>query len=164
MLDQSTRSQNEGQHFNFPNTNEFVNKKDLKCCFRTKIGFRKQFGFQPELLCLLFWSQRPPNVNNIKIYPKSNLFLFGTDESITGVDYQSRAVLINIPVSDLIIDPYHRAGPKSPKKPNADEEVRKHLIFFLISINIGNFLIFFSPIIACISYASETNDHGCRQR
>lgn len=76
-LDLSSKSQSEAsssaQHFNFPSTTEHVNKKDLKCCFRTKIGFRKQFGFQPELLCLLLWSQRPPDVKTIKIYPKSSL-------------------------------------------------------------------------------------------
>jgi hypothetical protein len=48
-------------------------KKELKCFLRTKIGFRKQQGFQPELVCLLYWSQRPPVVTNINIYPKTNM-------------------------------------------------------------------------------------------
>ena len=52
---------------------EIVNKKELKCYLRTKIGFRKQFGYQPELVCLLYWSQRPPIVNIINIQSKTNL-------------------------------------------------------------------------------------------
>lgn len=55
------------------NSNETINKKELKCFLRTKIGYRKQFGYQPELVCLLYWSQRPPIVNTISLFTKANL-------------------------------------------------------------------------------------------
>lgn len=61
--------------------------------------------------------------SKIKIFnsTKKSRFFFGTEEAIIGVDYQSKSLLINIPVSDLYMDPYHRVGPKSPKKPKSGE-------------------------------------------
>jgi syntaxin-binding protein 5 len=93
--------------------------KDYKTCFRTKIGFRRQQGFQPELVCLLFWSQKAPVVNNVKIFPKHDMFLFGTDESVVCLDYLNRTILLNISLVDLYTnqDPFHRHQ-KSPKKSN----------------------------------------------
>lgn len=55
------------------NSSEIINKKELKCFLRTKIGYRKQFGYQPELVCLLHWHHRPPVVKNISLYTKANL-------------------------------------------------------------------------------------------
>ena len=100
-------------------TNSDATKKELKSYFRTKIGFRRQQGFQPELICLLFWSQRPPVVTNVNIYTKYNMLLFGTDESVVCVDYVNRTLLLNVAISDFYgtQDPFHR-GQKSPKKSN----------------------------------------------
>lgn len=52
-----------------------MNKKEYRCLLRTKIGFRKQEGFQPELVCLLFWSNRPPVVNTINFCTKNNMYV-----------------------------------------------------------------------------------------
>jgi hypothetical protein len=95
---------------------------ELRSYLRTKIGFRRQQGFQPELVCLLFWQQRsPPIVNNVLIHPKNKLLLFGTDESIVCVEYATKTLLLNVSLVDLYgtQDPFNRppAGPKtSPKK------------------------------------------------
>jgi len=73
------------------------NKKDLKCYLRTKIGFRRQTGYHPELVCLLLSAQpRIPVVNCVLIYSKNNMLLFGTDESIVCVDYANRTILMNV--------------------------------------------------------------------
>ncbi|RNA10956.1 syntaxin-binding 5 isoform X2, partial [Brachionus plicatilis] len=105
------------------NNNETINKKELKCFLRTKIGYRKQFGYQPELVCLLYWSQRPTVINNISLYTKSNLMLFGTDESIVGVDYLNRSILINVSIGDFYgpNDLFYR-GSRSPKKHNRSND------------------------------------------
>ncbi len=101
---------------------DFISKKDLKCFLRTKIGFRRQQGFQPELVCLLYWTQRPPIITNINIYTKSSVILFGTDESIVAMDYANRTLLINMSIVDFYgaQDPFHRitgsSNNKSPKK------------------------------------------------
>lgn len=69
-----SKSSNESNaHITTNLPSDFINKKELKCFLRTKIGFRRQEGFQPELVCLLYWSQRPPVVTNIDIYTKQNL-------------------------------------------------------------------------------------------
>jgi hypothetical protein len=73
------------------------NKKDLKCFLRTKIGFRRQTGYHPELVCLLLSAQpRIPVVNCVLIYSKNNMLLFGTDESFVCVDYANRTILMNV--------------------------------------------------------------------
>ena len=48
-----------------------------------------------------------------------NRLLFGTDESIVGVDYVNRHILINVSLIDFYgtNDPFHR-GNRSPKKHN----------------------------------------------
>lgn len=112
--------------YDSPSSNSDTDKKsaDLKSYLRTKIGFRRQQGFQPELVCLLFWQQRsPPLVNNVLIHPKNKILLFGTDESIVCVEFASKSLLLNISLVDLYgtQDPFHRpiAGQKSsPKKAN----------------------------------------------
>ena len=52
-----------------------ASKRELKCLLRAKIGFRQQGGFQPELVCLLFWSHRPPVVSHVKLMPKNNMYI-----------------------------------------------------------------------------------------
>jgi hypothetical protein len=54
--------------------NNLTERKELKSYLRTKIGFRRQHGFQPELVCLLMWSQRLPIVNCISINTKNNTY------------------------------------------------------------------------------------------
>jgi hypothetical protein len=86
------------------NNNESITKnlKDLKCCLRTKIGFRRQIGYHPELICLLMSSQqRTPIVNCVLVYSKNNMLLFGTDESVVCVDYGNRSILMNISCCDF---------------------------------------------------------------
>ncbi|CAF0873638.1 unnamed protein product [Brachionus calyciflorus] len=124
MTTNTNKSPNDTTTQTLLNNAESVNKKELKCFLRTKIGYRKQFGYQPELVCLLYWSQKPPIVNNINIHTKANLLLFGTDESIVGVDYHNRAILINVSLVDFygIQDPFHR-GNRSPKKHNKSNEL-----------------------------------------
>lgn len=64
-------------------------------------------------------------------------FLFGAEENIIGVDYQNRTILINIPVTDLYIDPYHRIGSKSPKKAKDSDDTYTEVnnLNSLISVN-----------------------------
>lgn len=59
--------------------------------------------------------------------------LFGTDESIVGVDYLNRSILINVSISDFYghNDLFFR-GSRSPKKPNKSndsEEVTSDQVF-----------------------------------
>ena len=54
------------------NAAEPVSKKDLKSYLRTKIGLRRQSGYQPELVCLLSFYQRIPVVTSININPKNS--------------------------------------------------------------------------------------------
>ena len=51
---------------------EPIPKKDLKSYLRTKIGLRRQSGYQPELVCLLSFYQRIPVVTSININPKNS--------------------------------------------------------------------------------------------
>lgn len=77
-------------------------RKDLKSCLRTKIGFRRQTGYHPELVCLLLSAQpRIPVVNCVLIYSKNNMLLFGTDESMVCVDYANRTILMNVSCCDF---------------------------------------------------------------
>ncbi len=70
MSETAEKSDSSGQLLNE------MSKKEYKCLLRTKIGFRKQEGFQPELVCLLFWSNRPPVVNTINFCTKNNMYTF----------------------------------------------------------------------------------------
>ena len=57
--------------------NESSSNVELKSYLRTKIGFRRQQGFQPELVCLLYYTQqRPPLVNRLLIHSKNKILLF----------------------------------------------------------------------------------------
>ena len=100
------------------------NSRELKSYLRPKIGFRRQLGFQPELVCLLLCPphQKPPVVNNILVHPKHKMLLFGTEESIVCVEFTNRTIMLNISLVDFYgsQDPFHRsAGQKSsPKKAN----------------------------------------------
>ena len=108
---QDSKSTNEGSNSTTSsqttvnsNNNESITKnlKDLKCCLRTKIGFRRQIGYHPELICLLMSSQqRTPIVNCVLVYSKNNMLLFGTDESVVCVDYGNRSILMNISCCDF---------------------------------------------------------------
>ena len=100
-------------------TSDSASKRDIKSYLRTKIGFRKQQGYQPELVCLLAFGQRLPVVNSISINPKNSTLLFGTDEAFVCVDYATRIILYNVAVSDMYSSQElsHRTQ-KSPKKAN----------------------------------------------
>ena len=107
---QDSKSTNEGSNsttssqttVNSNNESITKNLKDLKCCLRTKIGFRRQIGYHPELICLLMSSQqRTPIVNCVLVYSKNNMLLFGTDESVVCVDYGNRFILMNISCCDF---------------------------------------------------------------
>ena len=110
---QDSKSTNEGSNSTTSsqttvnsNNNESITKnlKDLKCCLRTKIGFRRQIGYHPELICLLMSSQqRTPIVNCVLVYSKNNMLLFGTDESVVCVDYGNRSILMNISCCDFYV-------------------------------------------------------------
>lgn len=113
---------NEETHETSPsNSDNQQNSKVVNSYLRTKVGFRRQAGYQPELVCLFSCHQRPPVINNVLIYTKNNLILIGTDESIVCVDYSTRSILINVSVTDIY------SGQKSPKKnagksnPNEEE-------------------------------------------
>ena len=103
---------------------ESTPQAELKSYLRTKIGFRRQQGFQPELACLLFWTQRmPPLVTNVTVHAKNKILLFGTDESIVVVEFATRTLLLNMSLVDFYgtQDPFQRPpiGQKtSPKKAN----------------------------------------------
>ncbi len=49
-------------------------RKEYRCWLRAKIGFRKQEGYQPELVCLLHWSNHPPVVNAISVCTRNNVY------------------------------------------------------------------------------------------
>ncbi len=98
------------------------NKKNLdyKSYLRTKVGFRRQAGYQPELVCLLLWQKQAPQVNSLLINNSAksqHMLIIGTDEAIICVDYSLRTILINIAINELYGDLFLR-NQRSPKKLN----------------------------------------------
>ncbi len=79
---------------------------DYRSCLRTKVGFRRQAGYQPELVCLLLWQRQLPQINSLCINNGAkgqHLLLIGTDESLICVDYSLRTILINIGMYFLLV-------------------------------------------------------------
>lgn len=50
-----------------------MSKREMNNVLRTKVGFRRHAGFQPELVCLLMWSQKTPVINSVLISSKNNM-------------------------------------------------------------------------------------------
>ena len=72
----NARSQNDNNQNSDLNSSSGYRRAELKCLLRSKIGFRRQDGYQPELVCMLHWSQRPPVVTSIYIDTKNNMLVF----------------------------------------------------------------------------------------
>jgi hypothetical protein len=53
--------------------NQQNSKREINSILRTKVGFRRQAGFQPEIVCLFLWHQKPPVINSVLISPRSDM-------------------------------------------------------------------------------------------